>query len=63
MEKYRKVEVKLGKPNVETLTSKGLKLTDVMKVKKINVLSQETRWKKTRGIGGGLKLFYYAMDG
>ena len=43
MEKYRKVEVKLGKPNVETLTSKGLKLTDVMKVKKINVLSQEEK--------------------
>ena len=62
----RKMEVKVGTLNVDTMTGKGRELADMMLKRKVDILCvQETKWKgsKARNIGDGCKIFYHGEDG
>ncbi|KAK3528650.1 hypothetical protein QTP70_007198 [Hemibagrus guttatus] len=63
--KGKSVGLRIGTPNVGTMTGKGRELADMMERRKVDILCvQETRWKgsKARRIGAGFKLFYYGVD-
>ena len=62
----RKMEVKVGTLNPDTMTGKGRELADMMVKRKVDILCvQETRWKgsKARNIGDGCNIFYHGEDG
>ncbi|KAK3525556.1 hypothetical protein QTP86_034849 [Hemibagrus guttatus] len=63
--KGKSVGLRIGTPNVGTMTGKGRELADMLERRKVDMLCvQETRWKgsKAHSIGAGFKLFYYGVD-
>ena len=64
--KERRLIVRVGTLNIETMTRRGRELVDLIKRRNVDILClQETKWKgsKARNIGGGCKLFYNGADG
>ena len=59
--KAKKIKLRIATLNVETMTSKGREVVDLMERRGVDILCvQETHWKgeRARCIGGGYKMWY-----